>query len=95
PRWPTRMTCYPPEKGKNPQAMSNPIQATTADLAGMLNAVRKVLYIVIEALPPEQEEQVRERVAGVIREMGKAAHGFPEAKAELATLNTYLSRIEE
>ena len=64
-----------------------PVQATTA---GMLNAVRKVLYIVIEALPTEREEQVRERVAGVIREMEKAAHDFPEAKSELATLNTYL-----
>ena len=72
-----------------------PVVATTADLAGMLNATRKVLYFVVDALPPDKEREVRDRVAEVISVLEKETPNVSEAKAEIALLHSFLERSDQ
>ena len=69
------------------------ILATTEDLAGMLNAIRKVVYFAVDSLPEEKESMVREGVANIIRVL-ETKPQTRECKSEIATLHTYLTRSD-
>lgn len=69
--------------------MSSPLQLTTAQLAGMVNALRKVLYFTTEALSPDQKRVVLAKVRAETTELENTSR-LQEAFTETETLRSFL-----
>ena len=67
------------------------IEVSDRDVAGMVNALRKALYAILETLPTKTDvrRDIR-RILKVMETKGDSA----EARAEVATLRTFLEDID-
>ena len=77
--------------------MDDVVTLNDAQFVGMVNAIRKVCYDIIDSLPPETKTDVRFRIEAHVETMEEQLQQVPDSRdlilGEIQTFKTFLADV--